>query len=94
MNGYNDISREEREAAIRIAGRELAAHLGISEEKMKISVDSVIRTLWRYKIKGTVCSPGEKGWLSADNSPIFSVVLNADDGLPGDYQVTALSINR
>ena len=94
MSGYNDISYEEREAAIRIAERELAAHLGVQEENLKVCVDNVIRTLWRYKVKGTICSPGEKGWLSVDNSPIFSVVLNADGGLPGDYEVAALSINR
>lgn len=91
---YSDISDEERAAAIRIVERELAVHLQIPEEQLKVVVDNVIRTLWRYKVKGTICSPGEKGWLSPDNSPIFSVILSADAGLPGDYELASLSINR
>lgn len=94
MSNYNDISADERDAAIRIAERELAAHLALPEEDLKVSVDNVIRTLWRYKVKGTICSPGANGWLSVDNSPIFCVIFNADSGLPGDYEVTSLSINR
>ena len=91
---YNDISDEERQAAVRIAERELATHLQLPEERLKICVDNVIRTLWRYRVKGTICSPGAQGWLSVDNSPVFSLILNADGGLPGDYEVSGLSINR
>lgn len=83
---YNDISDEEREAAEQIAARELAAHLKVPAEKLKLSFNPVIRTLWRYRIKGTIHYP--------DSSPFFSVVLNADNGLPGDYELASLSINR
>lgn len=86
MSAYNDISDEEQKAAERIATRELAAHLKIPEEKLKVSFDPVIRTLWRYRIKGTIFFPNA--------SPFFSIVLNADNGLPGDYQLVSLGINR